>query len=140
MNKPTVVIMRGPSGSGKSTWITQNFMGRASYTVCSADDYFRTSGGGYEFVPELLSEAHLFCKWTFARVIKSELKYVFVDNTNTRLWEFLPYLNEAEKNGNPVLVVRLKTTFQNDKGVPQEVVDRQRERMEDWPGELVLGG
>lgn len=140
MNKPTVVIMRGPSGSGKSTWITQNFLGKASYTVCSADDYFRI-GGEYRFDAKKLKEAHEYCKRSFSMSLLCEtLQYVFVDNTNTRAWEFLPYIAEATKNGNPVLVVRLKTTFQNDKGVPQDVVERQRERMEDWSGELVIGG
>ena len=50
-------IVRGLSGSGKTT-IAHNL----THNVFSADDYFTTHAGDYNFDPSKLGDAHADCK------------------------------------------------------------------------------
>jgi hypothetical protein len=113
------------------------FRGKASCGIASADDFFREPPTfEYKFDAAKLNEAHEFCRGVFYNLIRTGTQFVVVDNTNTRLWEFKWYIEEAEKLGCPIMVVRMRTQYGNDKGVPDDVVERQHIRMEDYPGEL----
>lgn len=93
-----VVIMSGLPGSGKTTWIKQQ---RGSKVIVSADDYFMTEGGEYNFDPRQLPQAHQRCFKTFITVLLDEYveSTIYVDNTNLKAWEISPYYLAAEAFG-----------------------------------------
>lgn len=81
-----VIILQGLPGSGKSSFAdTQDAL------VCSADSYHMTDKG-YEFRPENQTLAHKECFKKFANAIYAKSPYIIVDNTNTTIYEVLPYI------------------------------------------------
>lgn len=86
-----LIIMRGLPGSGKST-LAKTFGG----VICSADQYFTDFFGRYKFDASKLTEAHEACFRKAEKAMSKGVKKLIVDNTNTRKWEFEPYLAIAE--------------------------------------------
>ncbi len=132
-----VVVMRGPSGSGKSTYIQQHLK---EAHVCSADKFFIQEDGSYQFDKSRIGEAHKWCKKQFKKALKDAKPLVVLDNTNTQVWEFSPYVQMAKDFGYEVEFVRLDTppgtaASRNVHGVPTEAVWRMAARMEALPEE-----
>jgi len=97
----TVIFLRGISCSGKSTIANSlsRLLGPENTTVCSADNYF-IKDGIYRFESSKLSEAHEAC----ARALKSALgssniRYIIVDNTHTRMWHLYNTETLAKESG-----------------------------------------
>jgi uridine kinase len=97
----TVIFLRGISGSGKSTIASSlsQLLGTKNTAVCSADNYF-IEDGIYRFESSKLSEAHEAC----ARALKSALafsniRYIIVDNTHTRMWHLYNTETLAKESG-----------------------------------------
>ncbi|PNF30667.1 hypothetical protein B7P43_G06102 [Cryptotermes secundus] len=97
-----MVLMRGAPGSGKSHLATQIIrltMGRncsPNNFVFSTDDFFvRTK----QFIPSLLQDAHSWNQWRVRAAAEHKLSPIFVDNTNTEIWEMQPYAEIAVRNG-----------------------------------------
>ena len=93
-----VIILRGIPGSGKSTYARQLAKGRPA-RILSADDFFTTADGTYQFDAAFLHAAHKACLREYTRAlgvppIKGGL--IVVDNTNTREAEITPYYALAE--------------------------------------------
>jgi len=136
--KKTVVILRGTSGSGKSTYIKTHFPDAA--IVCSADHHFEREDGTYHFDPRGLWAAHGSCKRKFKQALKDGEPLIIVDNTNTRIKEFKPYVMSAKHAGYQVKIIRLSVdptiaAKRNAHGVPEEVVKKMNARMADAPPE-----
>ena len=138
--KQNVIILVGPSGSGKSTFAALH-RGDAT-VVCSADDYFATSDGGYDFRPEDLGEAHGACLITFIDAVACEIEDVIVDNTNCTAIEVAPYLAIAQAYGATVEVrvfdAPLDTLVSRAQhGAPEHAIKRQQANLHamlaDWP-------
>lgn len=121
---PRIVLIRGLPGSGKSTMARELY---PSYILCEADQYFETDHG-YCFDPAHIKDAHNFC-YTKALQALEEGKDVVVANTFTRVWEMQKYLDLPY----PVEVVVATGSYQNVHGVPEEVVQRMRDRFEMYP-------
>jgi predicted kinase len=112
------IILRGGSGAGKSTWIRKNIPSEES-TIFSADSFFTEGDGTYNFDPAKLKEAHRTCLLGFidrCRFIHKSgdhkagtglipYETLVVDNTNSRLSEFIPYAEVASAYGLEVLIV-----------------------------------
>ena len=160
------VILRGVPGSGKSTvaqklleecWDIQvqipgttgdEYMTSARGVICSADDYFKTTDGVYNFNAKLLKNAHEYCRskvetcmQNIAGLVGGQMAYdvIVVDNTNTRHWEYQPYVELAEKYGYEVEIKVvgefdkesvLKYAQRNTHGVPVDKVIAMAERFE----------
>jgi len=90
-----VYVMRGIPGSGKSHWARS----QEGAAICSADDYFRTEDGGYNFDPSKLSEAHAACFQKYLRLLQEWPGLIVVDNTNIHAWEIGPYMLAASMYG-----------------------------------------
>jgi len=126
-----LILVRGVSGSGKTT--VANLFSNA--LVFSTDDYWELGGNGYQFDASKLGIAH---KWNKNRVEES-MKYfdgnnnnvnIVVHNTFTTEWEMKPYVAMAEKYGYRVhtIIVENRHNSQNVHGVPQETLDKQKNR------------
>ena len=143
------LILSGVSGAGKSTFANQ---ARRRAPILSADDFFITPEGKYEFNPSLLPDAHAWCLRHYARAVLNAR--ATCDNTNTSLVEIAPYLALALAEYRKVVVAvfmphypgeRSKAAHhaveaciaRNKHGVPPHVVWAQRDRvekmLEDWP-------
>lgn len=141
--KPMVVIMRGPPGSGKDTFLRS----LAAHTglpveVCSADDYFTSSDGKYNFHPLGLQEAHRSCFRHFVQELRDASegpRYVGVSNTHMRSFEVSPYYIYAKSMGHPTAVVTVESApakvlaRRNLHGVPEEVIQNMSRKYERLP-------
>ena len=128
-------IVRGLPGSGKSTF-AKTLVG-SDFIVCEADKYFMVDGE-YKFDATKLKEAHESCRNTVETYMKDSLlndqfyRQIAVSNTFTQEWEMQPYFDLAEKYGYTVFTVIVENRHggKNIHGVPQEALDRMKNRFE----------
>uniref|UniRef100_A0A0A1WPT6 NEDD4-binding protein 2-like 1 n=1 Tax=Zeugodacus cucurbitae TaxID=28588 RepID=A0A0A1WPT6_ZEUCU len=134
-----MVLMRGAPGSGK-TYLAKSFVERYvsmndQYTlndfIFSSDNFFYNSSGVYKYQPALLDKAHEFNQRQVAERAKSGWSPIFVDNTNIKLWEMMPYVQTAVQNGYIIEIFEPRTswrysaaklTVKNGHGVPTEKI------------------
>lgn len=137
MNKK-LIVFRGIPGSGKSTMAKtlQKSYICAGYTTAlyEADMYFMTESGEYKFDGKLLGKAHEWCRNQVSESL-DRCQVVIVANTNLtekemKLWEEI-----AKEKSSDMDVFHLLTNFGTIHGVPQETIDKMKEREIDWPGE-----
>lgn len=136
----TVTIMRGLPGSGKS---------RRAHRICaesavpvvivSADHYFETDDGEYNFRPAEIARAHAYCLHRFVSALRNQVPHIIVDNTNVQHWEFYNYEAIALLAGYDVNVIEVPCTgaadvelfaARNVHGVPLAVVQAMHDRWE----------
>lgn len=134
-----LILLRGLPGSGKSTFaesLTEN--------VCEADSYFmvleNTDGsltrhmynGEYRFDGSLLKNAHADCRALCEDYMQWEHDKIAVSNTFTREWEMKEYYELAEKYGYTVfsIIVENRHGGKNEHGVPEEAIQKMKERFE----------
>jgi predicted ABC-type ATPase len=130
MNKVAFII-RGTSGSGKSILAQSLSYLNPNSVICEADDFFIDSWGGYYFNPNKLGEAHQWCKNKFQQALDNGVEVVICSNTNTSKKEYQFYVDKAKLAGYIVHVITAER-FMDTKSVhnvPQEVLDKQVERM-----------
>lgn len=135
-------ILAGHSGVGKTT----DALGSVAdlpidqYRICSANDYFYTDDGEYDFKPMELPHAHAECLRNFISACQAGLPLVIVDNTNTNIAEIAPYQLVASAYGyevrieawlSPDLTVLSKAAARNIHGVPLNTAVMQQARLED---------
>lgn len=128
-------IVRGLPGSGKSTF-AKTLVG-SDFLVCEADKYFMVDGE-YKFDATKLKEAHESCRNMVETYMKDSLandqfyRQIAVSNTFTQEWEMQPYFDLAEKYGYTVFTVIVENRHggKNIHGVPQEALDRMKNRFE----------
>lgn len=91
-----MVIMRGPPGSGKSH-LARALLKQAIPTaipsnhICSADEFFTSANGQYNYDRTRLGEAHENCQAKVLSLASDYWSPIFVDNTNIHFWEMQPY-------------------------------------------------
>eukprot|EP00930_Biecheleria_cincta_P046323 TRINITY_DN31945_c0_g1_i1.p1 TRINITY_DN31945_c0_g1~~TRINITY_DN31945_c0_g1_i1.p1 ORF type:complete len:550 (-),score=98.97 TRINITY_DN31945_c0_g1_i1:50-1624(-) len=170
-------IMRGAPGCGKSTvarWLLAKHLSAqgvewdasaegaafspiARAFVCSTDDYFtdvRDDGSAeYKFDPKRLSQLHQSNQSRCKDAMQLGRTPLFVDNTNTALWEMKAYLKMADQHGYCAMIIGpeqlgpdaakpevLLKRCENDKGdramgksIPSEVFERMVNKYEGLP-------
>ena len=118
-------LLRGLPGAGKSTLAAS-----LAKTHLEADKFFMKDGT-YNFDATKLKEAHEWCRSECERAMLWELN-ITVSNTFTQEWEMKAYYELAEKYGYKVfsIIVENRHGGVNEHGVPQEALDRMKNRFE----------
>lgn len=131
-----LVLIRGLCGAGKST-LAKTFVANG-YQHFEADMYFvNDRTGKYKFDQSLIGNAHLWCQQHTKKEL-NEGNSVVVSNTFTTRKELKEYLNMAQHIGVPVRVIKVIGNFQNVHGVPEDVLQKMRDRWQDFEGEEVV--
>ena len=125
----SITLVRGPSGSGKTTLAKMILDSLGHGMMVSADDYFTRPNGEYHFRKSDLPAAHESCL-SAAVIGMQEGKPVIVHNTFTKHWEMEPYYDKAMEYGYEVVEIVCNNTFENVHGVPNRIVQMQRDRFE----------
>ena len=133
---PTLFLVRGIPGSGKSTFAKHIWN---EYAICEADKFFHNKETGeYNFDPSRLKEAHEWCRNEVETRMKDHqvnpqyYPEIVVSNTFTQEWEMQAYIDLAKKYGYQVttLIVENRHGNRNVHNVPDETLDRMRQRFE----------
>ncbi len=121
----SLVILRGLPSSGKTTF-AELLETRA---ICSADDYHYRNGK-YRWKPENIKSSHDWCQKKCKRFMDIECQKIVIANTNTTEDEMQPYQDLADMYGYRVfyIVVERRHGNTNNHNVPNEAVERMRER------------
>ena len=118
-------LLRGLPGAGKSTLAET-----LASTHLEADIYFMKNGE-YKFDATKLKEAHEWCRSECERAMAFKLD-IAVSNTFTQEWEMKAYYDLAKKHGYTVfsIIVENRHGGVNEHGVPQEALDRMKDRFQ----------
>lgn len=129
----SLILVRGAPGSGKSTF-AKSRIEKERQVHLEADMYHMTNGK-YEWKRENVKAAHEWCQRT-TRILLENGYDVIVSNTFTEAWEIEPYFQMATLGGHDLVAYRMMNEFDNIHNVSKEQVERMRNRMVDWPGEI----
>ena len=123
-----LILIRGLPGSGKST-LAKEIVSDSTWEHYEADMYFMMNGA-YVFNPSLLHRAHSWCQ----NEVESALYYgvnVVVSNTFTTLKELEPYFLIAKEFEIVPQIVYCQGNWQSIHNVPQETIDKMKNRWQD---------
>ena len=124
----TMLVMRGLPGSGKSTVVSSITRLYPGAVVCSADQYFMTEDGKYEFDASLLKFAHQQSQNKARDACEAGERLVVVDNTGVKRWELVNYFRMAQSFDYTVILLEPRTPWKfnvnqlaikNTHGVPR---------------------
>jgi predicted kinase len=127
----SLVIIRGCSGSGKST--LAKLLG-SNFKHFEADMYFMKNGV-YQFDGTKLGAAHGWCQSSVQKELSSGGKVV-VSNTFTTHREIKPYVDICKSLKVNFMIIKCIGRYQNVHNVPNEVLDKMRDRWQDVEGEV----
>ena len=133
----TLTLIRGLPGSGKSTLAAKLLSQDPDFAavVVEADMFFIDFDGMYQYNPKLIRAAHAWCYGVAARALKDG-KPVIVSNTFTQFREMEKYFELADIiDGLKIQVIEMTTQYQNVHGVPEDKVQRMKDRWEEIPGD-----
>ena len=123
-----LTIIRGVSGSGKSTLARS--MLTPNTVWYEADMFFNRPDGSYEFDFNKLTHAHKWCQNRVIEAMEYGREHIIVSNTFTRKWEIDPYTKLAKQHGYMVQLITVDGNFGNTHNVPDEAVQKMRDRWE----------
>lgn len=129
--KPKLILIRGLPGSGKSTLAQSLVLGKEDWEHYEADMYF-INNGKYDFNPSLLGRAHDWCQTKVYAALHYGVNVV-VSNTFTTLKELKPYFLIAKEFGITPSVVHCQHSFGSVHNVPQETIDKMKDR---WQNDI----
>lgn len=139
-----LILMRGLPGSGKSHLAREivekgtksnNYM---NY-IFSADDFFLTRNGNYNFNPQKIGDAHAWNQHRVWLQIMKGFSPIIIDNTNTCMWEMKNYATMAVPMGYIIEIIEPFTCWafnvkelhiKNIHNVPKDKIRDMLERYE----------
>lgn len=125
-----IYLLRGIPGSGKTTVANKISRMLDGAVVVAADDYFTDMNGNYNWDPKRIHVAHAVCKERVEKAMRDEEYPIIVHNTFTKESEMKDYFDLAKDYGYTVftLIVENRHGSNNAHNVPQETLDKMRER------------
>lgn len=129
MKQKVLYLITGPSGAGKTTRAKELMRQKGIKHHYEADMLMLDRNGNYVFNPRKLKECHNWCQKATERAMQLN-EAVIVSNTMTTKWEAQPYIDMAKKNGYSINIEHLTTEYKNIHDVPQEVVEKMKNRRE----------
>jgi len=123
-----LVLVRGIPGSGKSTFAKETY---PDYNHLETDMFFVVDGE-YKFDKSKQNEYHEQCQ-ALTRDLLLRGENVIVTNTFVRLWELEKYTTMEYSD---LTVIRLDENYGSIHSVPDDVVERMKNTMEDYEGEI----
>ncbi len=139
--RKTVIINRAVPGSGKTT--ISRCIAQAVKTadlnaaIHSTDDYFLTSSGTYDFIPEKLGEYHQKNLDAFCADIKKGIDVVINDNTNLSSWQSEPYIEAGRNAGYQIIVIEYEPRSL-DEHVESQILTENRPDAHGVPKETII--
>ena len=136
---PTMIIVRGLPGSGKSYLAHEMKMeisrkrGRVSHVEADMFHFKWDEAENkqtYQYDPEMKIVAHRWCERMTGDAMEDG-RDIIISNTFSQYWEMIPYFILARDFGYRVQVITCKGEYPNIHGVPDDVIQRMRERWED---------
>lgn len=127
MKQKVLYLITGPSGAGKTTRAKELIRQKGIKHHYEADMLMLDRNGDYAFNPKKLRECHTWCQKATERAMQLN-EAVVVSNTMTTKWEAQPYIDIAKKNGYNIIIEHLTTEYKNIHDVPQEVVEKMKNR------------
>ena len=124
-----LLIVRGLPGSGKST-LAKKLVSVNPGSVHIEADMFFTGKDGYKFDPSKIKEAHEWC-FNTTKIFLSNGVDVVVSNTFTQRWEVQKYTDVADELGITYGIIVATGDFGSVHNVPQETIDKMRQRWEE---------
>jgi predicted kinase len=123
-----IILVRGLPGSGKST--LAKTLATSGYHF-EADMFFMKDGV-YKFEPDLIENAHDWCRNQVQQNMAIDLNLIVVSNTFTMEWEMMPYIALAKEYGYMVhtIIVENRHKSENIHDCPKLTIDRMRARFE----------
>jgi len=126
-------LVRGLPGSGKSTISkTLNCFHLEADMVITKDD-------SYNWKPDMVKFSHSFIKELAEKIMKVGSDIV-ISNIFTTIKEMQPYIDMANENGYKIIVIRCINDYGNTHNVPQESLDKMKNRFQDYDGETLTKG
>lgn len=126
-----LILIRGIPGSGKSTLAKKLFRQHniTDYAYHFEADMFFETDEGYKFDSSKIKDAHAWCQKMADDHLENDA-IVIVSNTFTTAWEMEPYFKISKKHGIVPVVHIAQNRFKNVHGVPEEVLQKMRDRFE----------
>ena len=133
-NQGDLILLRGLPGSGKTTLakVILQLPSNTEPEVLSADDFFETEDGLYNFDATKLKEAHNYCQFRCSERMRQQKAKIVVANTFTQEWEMDEYFKMAERYNYRVhtIVVENRHGNQNVHGVPEDKLQQMKDRFQ----------
>ena len=125
-----MILIRGVCGSGKTT-LANTIIGNnpSVYKHYEADMYFTDDNGNYIWDFSRLAAAHSWCQAATRKALTDGFS-VIVSNTFTTQKEIQFYLDLAKSFQIIPTIVIANGNFKNVHSVPEETVNRMRERFQ----------
>lgn len=126
-----LLLVRGTPGQGKSFFAKQMF----NYFHLETDMFFMDDSGNYNWQPELLGTAHLWCQSSTHELLRKGYNVV-VSNTFTTKKELKPYFEMAKEFDIIPVVIHCQNEFKSVHNVPEETIQKMKKRFEHDLSEL----
>jgi len=130
----SLYLVRGLPGSGKSTFARETYF---DHVHLEADMWFIDNAGNYNFNPDNLHIAHRWCQDTTRILLQNDFN-VIVSNTFTTLKEMKYYLDLSYDLDIPLKVYTMTTMFGSTHNVPDEVIERMKQRWQAYDDEVFV--